>query len=252
MQGQLHQLADLPAEAPDINALAETRRTTSEHFQATNRSLVSLTTSLDRISNELDRLDSERQSTLDGDVETRRLERVAAMVKGDNDRNTSLENWVLAAHLRDVVELANVRLARSTHQRFQLCVLDDGDTKRGKWGLDLGVEDTVTGTQRPTAGLSGGELFQASLALALGLADAVMNQSSGVQIDALFVDEGFGSLDENSVERAIDLLDDLRDQGALVGVITHVPALLAALPLGVRVVDAADGQGSAIRQERAA
>jgi len=122
----------------------------------------------------------------------------------------------LAAHLRNVVDLANVRLARSTHQRFQLCVLDDGENRRGKWGLDLGVEDTVTGTRRPAAGLSGGELFQASLALALGLADAVMNQSSGVHIDALFIDEGFGSLDERSVERAIDLLDELRDRGAMV------------------------------------
>jgi exonuclease SbcC len=126
--------------------------------------------------------------------------------------------------------------------------MDDGENKRGKWGLDLGVEDTVTGTRRPTAGLSGGELFQASLALALGLADAVMNQSAGVRVDALFIDEGFGSLDETSVERAIDLLDELRDRGAMVGVITHVPALLDALPLGVRVVEATNGQGSTIQQ----
>jgi len=79
-----------------------------------------------------------------------------------------------------------------------------------------------------------------------------MNQSSGVHIDALFIDEGFGSLDERSVERAIDLLDELRDRGAMVGVITHVPALLDALPLGIAVVEASDGTGSTIRQERLA
>ena len=242
----------MPDIAPDVAALAELDSTANQRFQQANRSLISLTTNVDRIDAQLMAIDGERASGPGNDVETRRLERVAALVKGDNDRNTSLENWVLAAHLRDVIELANIRLARSTHQRFQLCVLDDGDTKRGKWGLDLGVEDTVTGTRRPTAGLSGGELFQASLALALGLADAVMNQSAGVQIDALFIDEGFGSLDENSVERAIDLLDELRDQGALVGVITHVPALLDALPRGVSVVEADDGAGSTIHQDRAA
>jgi exonuclease SbcC len=84
--------------------------------------------------------------------------------------------------------------------------------------------------------------------LALGLADAVMNQSAGVRVDALFIDEGFGSLDETSVERAIDLLDELRDRGAMVGVITHVPALLEALPLGVSVIESPNGQGSTIRQ----
>jgi len=250
--GQLVALSDLPDQAPDLTALHADAERHAQAFSSANRSAITLADALDRLDGELAALVQERTSRQTGDTETRRLERVAALVKGDNDRNTSLENWVLAAHLRDVVELANVRLAQSTHQRFQLCVLDDGENRRGKWGLDLGVEDTVTGTRRPTAGLSGGELFQASLALALGLADAVMNQTAGVRVDALFIDEGFGSLDEVSVERAIDLLDELRDRGAMVGVITHVPALLDALPLGVRVVDAPNGQGSTIQQARLA
>lgn len=250
LHGQLHELADLPDVAPDTAALQHRADECAHTFSQANTRLITLTADLDRLGSELTAIETERAERQTTDLGTRRLERVAAMAKGDNERNTSLENWVLAAHLRDVVELANVRLARSTHQRFQLCVMDDGENKRGKWGLDLGVEDNVTGTQRPTAGLSGGELFQASLALALGLADAVMNQSAGVSVDALFIDEGFGSLDETSVERAIDLLDELRDRGAMVGVITHVPALLDALPLGVNVVDASDGQGSTIRQSR--
>ena len=248
LQGQLHELADVPDAPPDIGALHQLAHSASQTFAAANETLIAITTGLERIESELAVIETKRTDRQTTDLDTRRLERVAAMAKGDNDRNTSLENWVLAAHLRDVVELANIRLARSTHQRFQLCVMDDGENKRGKWGLDLGVEDTVTGTRRPTAGLSGGELFQASLALALGLADAVMNQSAGVRVDALFIDEGFGSLDETSVERAIDLLDELRDRGAMVGVITHVPALLDALPLGVRVVEATNGQGSTIQQ----
>lgn len=250
LHGQLHELADLPDTPPDVAALEQRANEHHQAFTNANTQLITVSADLGRLESELTAIENERTARQTTDLGTRRLERVAAMAKGDNERNTSLENWVLAAHLRDVVELANVRLARSTHQRFQLCVLDDGENKRGTWGLDLGVEDTVTGTQRPTAGLSGGELFQASLALALGLADAVMNQSAGVSVDALFIDEGFGSLDETSVERAIDLLDELRDRGAMVGVITHVPALLDALPLGVSVVDAAQGQGSTIRQSR--
>ena len=252
LRGQLHELSDTPEVAPELGELTVAADRATQSYAAANRSLITTTTTLDRLAKDLDSIVTERKQRQSADASTQRLERVAALVKGDNDRNTSLENWVLAAHLRDVVELANVRLARSTHQRFQLCVLDDGENRRGKWGLDLGVEDTVTGTRRPTAGLSGGELFQASLALALGLADAVMNQTAGVRIDALFIDEGFGSLDETSVERAIDLLDELRDRGAMVGVITHVPALLDALPLGVSVVEADDGQGSTIQQRRLA
>ena len=222
LQGQLRALADLPAHAPDVEALAAAHHVATTDHADQQRRLIERRTAVERLGSELDQLAAERAAFGDDELAVRRLERVAALVKGDNDHNTSLENWVLAAHLREVVELANVRLAQSTQQRFQLCVLDDGEHRRGRWGLDLAVEDTVTGTRRPTAGLSGGELFQASLALALGLADVVMNQSAGVRIDALFIDEGFGSLDESSVERVIDLLDDVRSRGATVGVITHV------------------------------
>ena len=252
LQGQLHELGDIPESAPDLDQTRSLAESTASDYAQANHQLIATTTTLDRLMADLDLIAGTRANHQSTNQASQRLERVAALVKGDNERNTSLENWVLAAHLRDVVDLANLRLAQSTHQRFQLCVLDDGENRRGTWGLDLGIEDTVTGTQRPTAGLSGGELFQASLALALGLADAVMNQTAGVQIDSLFIDEGFGSLDEVSVERAIDLLDELRDRGALVGVITHVPALLDALPIGVHVVDAPDGQGSAIQQVRSA
>ncbi len=252
LQGQLRALGDLPPAAPDVHALEVAHRAASVEHTEQQQHLIEQRTTVDRLSAELDHLAAERASFGDDELAVRRLERVAALVKGDNDHNTSLENWVLAAHLREVIELANVRLAQSTQQRFQLCVLDDGEHRRGRWGLDLAVEDTVTGTRRPTAGLSGGELFQASLALALGLADVVMNQSAGVRIDALFIDEGFGSLDESSVERVIDLLDDVRSRGATVGVITHVAALLDVLPRGITVIPAADGTGSTIEQPRRA
>lgn len=248
LEGQLQDLMDLPESAPDLEELRTASIALATQAADAQQRLVETTTKLGRLTAELDAIDDERSRLGDDELAARRLERVAALVKGDNDHNTSLENWVLAAHLREVVDLANLRLAQSTQQRFQLCVLDDGEHRRGRWGLDLAVEDTVTGTRRPTAGLSGGELFQTSLALALGLADVVMNQAAGVRIDALFIDEGFGSLDDTSVERVIDLLDEVRGRGATVGVITHVAALLDVLPRGITVVARADGNGSTIQQ----
>lgn len=248
LQGELQALGEAPDIAPDLDALTQTMADAEAKWHGQHQLFTRLSETCSRVRSDLAKIIEALDAQSEAAAAALQAERVAALVKGDNDHNTSLENWVLAAHLRDVVELANLRLATSTQQRFQLCVLDDGEYRRGKWGLDLAVEDTVTGTRRPTAGLSGGELFQASLALALGLADVVMNQSAGVRIDALFIDEGFGSLDETSVERVIDLLDDVRSRGALVGVITHVSALLDALPRGITVTARADGNGSTIDQ----
>ncbi len=250
--GQLDELPAVPAVVADLaitaqradQAHADLREARNE-FSRFSAELRRAEKSIDTIKPELARLHRADQASV-------QLQRVAQLVTGDNDHNVSLENWVLGSHLRDVVALANLRLSQSTSGRFQLCVADQGKNRRGRWGIDLEIEDTVTGTRRPTEGLSGGELFQASLALALGLADVVMRLSGGVQIDALFIDEGFGSLDESSVERAVDLLDALRGQGALVGVITHVPTLLNSLPRGITVTARADGQGSTVSQRNRA
>lgn len=249
LHGQLQEIGELADVSFSLDELRAAAAGAVDHRDEQQRLVVRSETLVDRWTSELADIAERRALLAAGDPEGHALARVAGLVRGDNDRNTSLENWVLAAHLRDVVDQANLRLSRSTQQRFQLCVLDDGASRKGTWGLDLGVEDTVTGTRRPTEGLSGGELFQASLALALGLADVVMADSAGVRIDALFIDEGFGSLDQSSVDRAIDLLDELRGRGAMIGVITHVPALLEALPRGVTVTPRADGMGSTLSAE---
>ena len=135
LTGQLHELDDLPDQAPDVAALAEAADAARVEHEDCNRQVIGSVADLDRLDTELVELIALHEDLARTDTHTRRLERVAAVVKGDNARNTSLENWVLGAHLRDVVELANVRLARSTQQRFQLCVLDDGENRRGTWGL---------------------------------------------------------------------------------------------------------------------
>ena len=108
-------------------------------------------------------------------------------------------------------------------------------------GLSLLVGDACTGTEREVGTLSGGETFLASLALALGVAEVVQRHAGGVRIDTLFVDEGFGSLDPESLDLALEVLDGLREGGRLVGVVSHVAALREAIGYGVDVVPGPTG-----------
>jgi exonuclease SbcC len=163
----------------------------------------------------------------------------------------SLETWVLARELERVAQAANVHLARMTAGRYALRTLDgvgDADQRR-RVGLDLVVFDAHTGRERSPRTLSGGEQFQAALALALGLADVVSRggAGSGKVFEALFVDEGFGSLDPEALDDAIDALSHLQAGGRMVGVITHVEAMKQQLPTGVEVRRRSDGRGSTLR-----
>ncbi len=169
---------------------------------------------------------------------------VAAVCRGENPRRVTLESWVLRSRLEEVVDRANVHLARLSRGRYQMAVADGPIDRRHSAGLDLVVDDAATGRQRPTNTLSGGETFQASLVLALGLADVVMEGRAGLALETLFIDEGFGTLDADSLELAVDLLHDLRSVGQTIGVVTHVDALKAALPVGLDVRRRSDGRGS--------
>jgi exonuclease SbcC len=174
---------------------------------------------------------------------------------GARNRNPRLDRWVLAGELDRVTEAANVHLARMTANRYQLRRRDDEDGG-GRSTLTLEVLDAHTGRGRSTGSLSGGEQFQASLSLALGLADVVSQGGSGTAngtangtakgkiFEALFVDEGFGSLDPQSLDEAINALASLQAGGRMVGAITHVEAMKQQLHVGIEVRARADGRGS--------
>jgi exonuclease SbcC len=154
--------------------------------------------------------------------------------KGSGSKQ-SLEQWVLAHFLREVSAEATIRLRSMSDGRFGF-VVSDQDEKDRAVGLRLDIEDSYTGKKRPTNSLSGGETFLASLSLALGLADTVQRRNGGVRIDCLFVDEGFGALDTDALDLAIDTLAELRAGGRTVGVISHVEGVKQRLDLGLRVV----------------
>ena len=177
-----------------------------------------------------------------------RVARLAALTAGtsaDNERRMRLESYVLAARLEQVAAAATVRLQRMSSGRYTLVHSDDR-AGRGRSGLGLHVVDAWTGRERDTATLSGGETFFASLALALGLADVVTDEAGGVRLDTLFIDEGFGSLDEQTLDEVLDVLDSLRERDRSVGIVSHVADLRRRIHAQLEVVKERDG--SAVRQ----
>ncbi|MEW2303651.1 SMC family ATPase [Streptomyces sp. NPDC006655] len=177
-----------------------------------------------------------------------RVARLAALTAGtsaDNERRMRLESYVLAARLEQVAAAATVRLQRMSSGRYTLVHSDDR-TGRGRSGLGLHVVDAWTGRERDTATLSGGETFFASLALALGLADVVTDEAGGVRLDTLFIDEGFGSLDDQTLDEVLDVLDSLRERDRSVGIVSHVADLRRRIHAQLEVVK--DRSGSALRQ----
>ena len=154
---------------------------------------------------------------------------------GSNQLRMTLSSFVLAARLEEVAAAASVRLLRMTQGRYTL-VHTDGTARGGaRSGLGLLARDSWTGQDRETSTLSGGETFLASLALALGLTDVVVVESGGARIEALFVDEGFGTLDEDTLDEVMDVLDGLREGGRVVGLVSHVAELRSRIPAQVHV-----------------
>lgn len=136
-----------------------------------------------------------------------------------------LETYVQMAYFDRILRKANVRLMTMTGGQYELVRKKDQDTKQGKVGLDLNVTDHYNGSQRSVKTLSGGESFMASLSLALGLSDEIQARAGGIQLDAMFVDEGFGSLDEEALNQAVKALNGLAGGNRMVGVISHVTEL---------------------------
>ena len=153
----------------------------------------------------------------------------------------SFEAYVQQFYFRRVTEAANQRLCFLTNDNYALRCRTEGGSLRGQTGLDLEVYDSTTGAWREVSTLSGGESFLASLALALGLSDVVQQQSGGITLDAMFIDEGFGSLDEQALRQAIRMLGKLADGSRLIGVISHVTELKDAIPAQIRIAKDANG-----------
>ena len=245
--------AALTLPTPDVDALAQAhtqaaasltdagrRHTLSEQAQRDLRALSSTV----------------REALADlgtAEEEAQLVQELADCVSGnsaDNALRMRLSSYVLAARLVEIATLANERLGTMSDGRYTLEYTDARAAKGARSGLGLLVRDAWTGRSRETSSLSGGEAFMASLALALGLGDAVRAEAGGFDLQTLFVDEGFGSLDEDSLEQVMAVLDTLREGGRAVGVVSHVTELRSRIPHQLHVIK--QQSGSRIRVDSGA
>ncbi|HNM97774.1 MAG TPA: SMC family ATPase, partial [Marmoricola sp.] len=236
--------AALRQAAPDLDVLAAAEQQTATELgdlhvalSHANGQLIRGTDLADTLSRQLRGIAPLREQA---DL-TREL---ATLVDGkgpNNDLRISLSAYVLAQRLRQVVAAANDRLGRMSDHRYHLQHTEERGARERQGGLGLLVVDDWTGIARAPETLSGGESFIVSLALALGLADVVAYEAGGVEIGTLFVDEGFGSLDPDSLEQVLDVLDELRSGGRVVGVVSHVVGMRERIPTRLDVVKGRNG-----------
>ncbi|MGN6722109.1 MAG: SbcC/MukB-like Walker B domain-containing protein, partial [Marmoricola sp.] len=178
------------------------------------------------------------------EAKAERVSALSGLLEGtgaDNRLRMRLSAFVLAERLRQVIDAANARLEVISEGRYVLAYREERGAGDSRGGLSLSVLDEWTGVQRDPSTLSGGETFVVSLCLALGLADTVADESGGLRIDTLFIDEGFGSLDAQTLDSVIDILSQLSQGGRVTGVVSHVLELRERLPAVLEVVPSKSG-----------
>ena len=193
---------------------------------------------LDRHRGILQKVRDLKSSLASTDNAFRRLGSLAALAMGATNAEggkVSFDRYVTGAAFREILEMANRRLDIISGGQYELQHITGGLRTNSKAGLELEVMDTFIGKARPSALLSGGEGFYASLALALGVSDVVRNHAGGIQLDSLFIDEGFGTLSPDVLDKALEVLSQLTEGDRLVGIISHVDKLDESIPQKIRV-----------------
>jgi len=220
--------------ATETNALEQTYKTLTEEIAVLKNNITQTTFK----QQELKKVE-QKIANLDAIYKT--ASSLAKTAQGENALNLSFSAFVLQAILDDVLSAANLRLHKMSRGRYSLHRTDTILDGRRKNGLNMEIMDSFTGMARPVQTLSGGEMFLASLSLALGLSDVIQSYAGGVRLDTILVDEGFGSLDEEALDMAIRTLTDLQKGGRLVGIISHVSELQERIPTRLEVTPGQQG-----------
>lgn len=233
----------------DMAALQEQIFQAAEHYTAANDACSKLEKLLGNHRDVAERV-SQAKSALDKSEGTwKRLDLLANLAVGisADGGKLSFDRYVMGAVFREILEMANRRLNIMSGGKYELIHQLSTDRRNAKAGLEVEVLDMTTGKQRNSKTLSGGELFLVSLSLALGLSDVVQNHAGGRKLDALFIDEGLGSLDNSTLDMALDVLNQLTEGNCLVGIISHVNKLEESIPQKIRVRNSE--QGSSLQLE---
>lgn len=244
------ELAGAPEELVDLDAAGVTASVAREAWNAAVAIAARDADVAMQLADAASRAAAAHAAAADRQAEYELIVGLADAVAGRNASRMDLETFVLAAELEEIVGAANLRLDAMSSGRYLLQHTDAVGARRVASGLGIAVLDAYTGQARPAQSLSGGETFLASLALALGLAEIVTARAGGVRLDTLFIDEGFGSLDDETLDLAMRTLDELREGGRTVGLISHVAAMKEQLPAQL-VVESTPQGPSVIRQTTA-
>ena len=219
------EIASKNLDMPEIEALESEAKTIKTELDICNQQRADLQAQITQMKTNLKTLEKfalEKEKVYDQHRINGELSDVA---NGKNDLGITFQNFVLSTFLDDVLVAASERLKLMSKGRYTLYRSGESGDMRKKQGLDIFIDDSYTGIPRPVSTFSGGESFQASLALALGLTDVVQSHAGGITLDTIFIDEGFGNLDSEALDLALRALVDLRESGRLVGIISHVPEL---------------------------
>ena len=222
---------------------------TVEEYQALDTAYIKLTQLMENHLSVIERVSQAKAALEETEAAWNRLDLLADLavgVSGDGGK-LSFDRYVMGAVFQEILEMANRRLNIMSGGKYELIHQISADRKNAKAGLEVEVLDMATGKQRNSRSLSGGESFLVSLSLALGLSDVVQNHAGGQRLDALFIDEGFGSLDGNTLDTALDVLNQLTEGNCMVGIISHVSRLEESIPQKIRVKNSE--RGSSLRYE---
>jgi exonuclease SbcC len=227
------QVADRPA--PDLAAARQGLATAQEALGQNQHQLGQLEAQRTQLMTAVQRVDDLVHANDNAQQALNSFQTLTDVVTGNTENHLSLERYVLQSYFREVLAAANIQLARLTNGRYQFELATTSHGPGAKWtGLEVNVYDDNAGKTRSARTLSGGESFMASLALALALCQIIQEQSGGISIDALFVDEGFGSLDQQALTDALRALQELEGH-RMIGIISHVTELEEQIPDQLRV-----------------
>ena len=227
-----------PADIPALELASQEAQQEVEAIQKASFEVESLLSSIAKIQDSLTNIG---ETFAIANTKLSRLTEVYNLVRGENTQKLSFERYILIEYFERVIEAANLRLQKMTNGQFEFVRSDELASRGRQSGLDLNIYDAYTGEARDVKSLSGGEKFKASLSLSLGMADVIQAHQGGISIGTLFIDEGFGSLDEESLLQAIDVLIDLQKSGRMIGVISHVEELKQTLPARIEVTKTQGG-----------
>lgn len=231
-------------ECPDIAAQQEAARVLEAEVRQLTTQAALLKQQAENLHGTLKELQSTQKKMSELEASYRTAANLSETAKGNNSLKLTFSGFVLQAILDDVLTAANQRLNIMSRSRYSLARAAGVSDARRENGLNIEVTDTFTGAARPVKTLSGGEIFLASLSLALGLSDVVQSYAGGIRLDTILIDEGFGSLDSESLDMAINTLMDLQRGGRLVGIISHVAELKERIHARLEVIPGQRGSSA--------